>query len=525
MGVTSCYFIAANGSDSNDGLSEASGHPWAHAPGMPNCAGNCASLTPAAGTGFIFRGGDTWHFGNSSVTPYAGGRWSWNWNGNSSNPQYIGVDQSWFSGASWARPILHGDNPLSAAGNLTPVASCAFQVPGGNNFVQLGTNAYVAFDNFEFTGMCQSDRGQPFGVDYYIGSGNNTSQWWLNLYFHGWSSTCSSASDCNANGNVIIFLGGPHIWYNVIDGADSYVYPSVVFNPGAGMYDVAYNVIRYATQMIGNDCHLFHDNLVEHWGGAIHPNVYECLPEKPNSTGAFYNNVIRDICTDASFCYLVPVQIWPNPPTTTTDYFFNNVVSQQINATGLQYFNIGQNNVDQGPLEIFNNTWEFTYSGTNFSCSATGNSAPFTGANNHYITDNSGGPYASNCSSQVKNITNNTMSHATATTDGYTSSQTYGYSPSSSSSPTVGAGTNESSFCSALSAAASSDATLNDAATACLYDTRYAVSYNSTNHTVSSPGRTVIAHATSGAWSVGAYEYGDPPPPPNPPTGLTAVVQ
>ena len=52
--------------------------------------------------------------------------------------------------------------------------------------------------------------------------------------------------------------------------------------------------------------------------------------------------------------------------------------------------------------------------------------------------------------------------------DGYTSSQTYAYSPTSDSSPTVSQGTNvQSSYCSALSTAAGSDSTLADAASAC----------------------------------------------------------
>lgn len=62
----STYFIAANGSDSNNGSSKTT--PWLHAPGMPNCTGKCASTTPKPGDQFIFRGGDTWHFGNSSAS-------------------------------------------------------------------------------------------------------------------------------------------------------------------------------------------------------------------------------------------------------------------------------------------------------------------------------------------------------------------------------------------------------------------------------------------------------------------------
>src|ERR1700722_1933828 len=40
FGVRSCFYIAANGADSNSGTSEQS--PWQHAPGMPNCTSVCA---------------------------------------------------------------------------------------------------------------------------------------------------------------------------------------------------------------------------------------------------------------------------------------------------------------------------------------------------------------------------------------------------------------------------------------------------------------------------------------------------
>ena len=38
------YYIAANGSDSNNGTSKTT--PWLHAPGMPNCTSNCACDDP-----------------------------------------------------------------------------------------------------------------------------------------------------------------------------------------------------------------------------------------------------------------------------------------------------------------------------------------------------------------------------------------------------------------------------------------------------------------------------------------------
>src|SRR5580704_6890233 len=105
------HYVAANGSDANNGTSKST--PWLHAPGMANCASSCASYTPAAGDSIIFRGGDTWHFGNSAAAPYVGSGWGWSWSGSNGNPIYIGVDQTWFAASSWARPILHGDNSLN----------------------------------------------------------------------------------------------------------------------------------------------------------------------------------------------------------------------------------------------------------------------------------------------------------------------------------------------------------------------------------------------------------------------------
>ena len=113
------YYIAANGSDSNSGTSNTT--PWQHAPGMPNCSATCAGTNPQPGDKFIFRGGDTWHFSNSSAAAYIGGSWNWNWAGSSggcnfdatvgavvrSSCIYIGVDQTWYAGASWGAANRH----------------------------------------------------------------------------------------------------------------------------------------------------------------------------------------------------------------------------------------------------------------------------------------------------------------------------------------------------------------------------------------------------------------------------------
>src|SRR5262249_2491898 len=117
-GVTTCYYVAAGGSDMNNGTSEAT--PFQHAPLMANCANSCAAVTLAGGSAIIFKGGDTFHFGNNTGS-YSGGRWNIGnagINGTSSNLIYVGVDPTWFTGGSWTRPIFNGDNPLCNAGTL-----------------------------------------------------------------------------------------------------------------------------------------------------------------------------------------------------------------------------------------------------------------------------------------------------------------------------------------------------------------------------------------------------------------------
>src|SRR5271170_2496956 len=67
FGVNICWYVAANGLDTNTGADEQ--HPFLHAPGMPNCSGNCSLVHLIAGVGIILRGGDTWHFGITTDSP------------------------------------------------------------------------------------------------------------------------------------------------------------------------------------------------------------------------------------------------------------------------------------------------------------------------------------------------------------------------------------------------------------------------------------------------------------------------
>jgi hypothetical protein len=550
LGVTNCYYIAANGSDSNSGQSEAS--PWLHSPGMNNCTGNCASVSVSAGQGFIFRGGDTWHFGNSSASPFAGvvagcdgngsqsgGLCLSGFNGSSGHPFYFGVDLTWYSGSSWTRPILTGDNPLTPnQGTFADyVANCTYQIGGTNRLVVFTVSTYGILDGFELTGVCsEGDNGSN---DVYVkGSGVSTSyNSYTRLYAHGWTHIQFNGS---YDANLIIFAGnnnlgvGDTYFYNVVDGSDS--------DPGGlgwvaytGATVWGYNVFRYCSNFVVTMMHSLHDNLFENWYGEAdeshHPNVYEENNEA-DSTNVVYNNVFYDIC-QGNNCPLGIVNMWPNPQAGYTTYWFNNVNAND--NPGGNYFDIGQNSNqgDQGTLIIFNNTLEDESNNVIMSCDGSGFAEPFVFANNHYITDYVT-QYASFCatSSNPLFLTDGPLeTHAIADAniapnyDQYTGSQTYPFSPVASTNSTVQwAGTNETSYCNNLSS--SSDPLLQAAGAACKNDTTYACSYNAATHMVSGcPTRTPNARPTSGSWNSGAYQYSSSQSSgPNAPTNLQAVV-
>ncbi len=561
LGVTNCYFIAANGSDANSGTSEAS--PWLHSPGMQQCQSNCASVSIAPGMGFIFHGGDTWHFGNSGASPYAGvftncavngsvaaGLCLDNVNGTSTNPVYYGVDKGWPS-TGWTRPTITADNPLCNANTANGsacisttdwygqpsyyVSSCPYQVGASNNLVDVGFSKYVVLDNFELTGLCQQHTGQPSGSDTYVRYGAAQAPlYFQNLYIHGsshlkfaalnGSTGCTSSTVCI---NLAAFFGsvnngtvGETIQFNAVDFSDS--------DPGGqslcfgGFYNVAYNAFRYTTQCLPNPLHSFHDNLYEYFFENGHSNMVEDIGET-TGTNAIYNNVFRHIETHVASGG--GVALWLAPPASTTDYVFNDVI---YDVGALEYLNIGgtAGNNALGNYTFFNNTFQTNVSQPILRCHLY-SIGTVTDANNQYIDDQS--QYLGPCSTLVTS-TALLMSNATASAKGYSSSQTFGYSPTSASSPTVGHGTSEnSSFCSALANAAGSDPTLIDAATACLSDTRYACTYNAGNNTVNCPARTVVTRSASATWDIGAYKFNGGTQAqanaPNPPSNLAATVQ
>lgn len=191
-------------SDSNDGTAKTvgSGHgPWLHLPGMFNCSSVCNSTTINAGDSIILRGGDSWHWNNSSPSSGAytgGGTWNWTWAGSATNCNfdagagaivktsciYIGGgDATWFSGGSWTRPIFTMDNPLSTS----VVTSCTYDTALGTQHNGINIkgdnvgNLYVIYDNLDLQGSC----GNADGVNWFVPFGTMVDL--SNDYIHGWT--------------------------------------------------------------------------------------------------------------------------------------------------------------------------------------------------------------------------------------------------------------------------------------------------------------------------------------------------
>ena len=490
-GITSCFYASkSSGSDSNSGTSEST--PWAHIPGMSGCSATCASTTPSAGEGFILRGGDTWTTSDMNGL-------NWTWSGNSSHPLYIGIDPAWHSGSSWVRPVFNGGAATTA------------------NMFNLANDSYVVVDNIEAVGM----RNNAYGVNCSGGSDDRATQ----LYFHGWSHTGNS-------NNVGFFgqcTGGSVIDHNIVDGSDSIIAgPSGscgssqcgTFNGTfLGIDTFQYNVVRYVVAGYLGVGNIIHDNLVEFPVYSVdgdHANgIYN---EAPSSGTNFiaYNNVVRNTsnCAGCVNFYIL------GDTGSNSDYqvfWFNNVM---YNLDASNVIDLGESNAsgNYGNWYFFNNTVECGNDSSQTACynGQTAVTMDLRDTNNHWIGSSSSQCGGRGVGGTCTATTNLNQTVATANAAGYTSSQTYAFYPTSGSSPTAGSGTSEiSGYCSTLSA-------INSAAgTACQNATGYACTYNSTNHTVGCPNLPLSARD---AWNIGAYQFNSGDAPPNPPTGLSAVV-
>jgi hypothetical protein len=495
------YYVSTSGSDSNSGTSQSS--PWAHIPGMATWTGN---YTPAAGDTIILRGCDVWTNANFPIV--------WTWSGSSGSVITVGVDQTWYNtstcASAWNRPVFN------AGGTAIQPPECT----GGNQnkFLIFNGATYVTVNSIEMTGFYwNSDQYNSCWSTAAFVTANNSDYITLNnFYIHNWS-VGSSATD----GDHLIAVGSSSPWCDnclltnsVIDGSASNK------NSGVGVQwsttnTVIHNVtnaFKPITHGVWANNNVYAVNLS--FDGESHPNCFESTGSlSSNHDFYIYNNRIHDNYVCEGLQVGNPNEI---------DYVWNNIWynNTSVGANGPQ--------VPQSETPDSFYFWNNTVVGWTSCVQSAGHGFSWTGsfvAENNLCIDLAGATILGSPSASTTTINNNIgISAAVALTQGLTNTETYVYAPVSSncngitSSCLNGAGANLTSLATGLLTALQQDTTYG-----CVQGTVSGVVQAVCNQ------RTAVTRPTSGAWDVGAYQYSSStstsPTAPNPPTGLTAIVQ
>lgn len=371
-------------------------------------------------------------------------------------------------------------------------------VQGGGPTVSsiTGTNPYTINTNSSTVGsacnscfvMVGADSQQIFSGDTNGGNAGTSVETSVIDASDVFPVTLNPNGDCGvmaSNNNVCLGSGvaewrGPPIWKN--------------------------NVIRFMSSVAVGSYSEISGNLVEYSGrpGADptgHTNVWESVGNDA-TVAVVYNNVIHGMETaNASAPGGQATSGWSFTtcsPSGGNTYMFNNLYYDGVNTQ--TQFGLDQSvncSTTGGHLTAFNNTviggpdWSRTYGA--FGCPS-GGTQYCASENNHMITTQA------NQSALVGNIGTTTdlpKTPAQATASGYVQSGTYFYS-TQPGGYTIAAGTNASSTCTTIS---SGNAT---AGTACLSDTTYGVTWNTSTHQVNGAARTAVTHPST--WGVGAFE-------------------
>ena len=491
--ATAYYIDYSSGSNANNGTSKTT--PWKSHPYMTNaagCAGAPPSYTHAAGDVFIFKGGVTWPAACFTMTIAAGG--------SAGKVDYYGVDKTWYSGASWTQPIFDFGSALLVSNG----DGIDFEV------------SYFTIDNFEMRNYrypdgvssapcangCATIRGDPNF------SSTTTNVTISNNYIHNWANINSSPNGTDCDGNIA-WCGGVNLRSPNSLGLNTDIIINNTFC--CSTFGGSLNTVEAPT-IQGNTFHDVCNALVFRAGNAIgntiynienctDPNLHENAIETASNDyqSIFADNVIYNV--NAGVATLTcPNSVWYNNVIFSTGIFFPYKIDPNCGSDSsyTAYF--------------YNNTGEVTSGsgsdgGVCFMIVNEGGTIGLTMENNFCITDkatsivqgalSSTGACYNNLSaefpcSNISSLTdssNTMMNNATATSQGYTASETHPYSPTLATNSTVHSGTNLT-----------------------------GLNITGLDSDILGIGRP----GGSAAWDTGAYEFGGPVP--NPPTGLTAVV-
>jgi len=508
------HYVATSGSDSNNGTSEST--PWAHLPGMPTATSSASSYTPGAGDTFVLRGCDVWYNANFPLVLDQGG--------SSGSPMTITVDQTWYNTAScpsaWNRPIFDAHPSASSSagtemnGSGGQASGC---VSGNGNYFMVINASYITIQWLELRNL------------YYANDAENScygqnGMWSVNSadyvtvsygYEHAWSMGKYSTSPAVNDADEFVLIDGnptcPHcmMTYNVADNCATAMGENLEPGGALSMTNVKYSHYgcmsnSYKPLFAGE----FGWNEITKNAGSpdlsIHANCIESVAAMGNG-GVYYihDNRIHDNydCEE--------LQIGNQGE---TDYVWNNI---WYNPDLLNPSQANGPEVPQSETPVAMYFWNNTVVDSADGCVGNAGhgstfSTAFKSQNNLCI--NSAGSASSASFSPSTTSNNLGLTDSQASTDGFTSTQTIAYSPTSSSSPTVGAGTN-------LTSVWPSGFSTQDASLIC------------TPQTVNTVVQVVCTgtqnpRPVSGAWDVGAYQVSaGSTSKPNPPTNVKATAQ
>lgn len=421
------YVDFISGADTNSGISKTS--PWKYAPGMKSCASNCTAFGLHPGDRVIFKGGVAWDINAFPLTVTS--------SGTSGNPIYFGVDQTWFAGSTWNRPVF---NLVNATWHVAPIFA--------------NTANFVTFDNLEIKNeeVDNTDSFPPRSAITVNGGSNITIQ---NCYIHGWSiQQPLSGSDNSPTGGIAFYNGSTAgtVQNCVFDGSpesDS----GVAIYGGAAIHG---NVIENVPNGI-----VITDSSADVSGNQIFSVPYSVDPAENSSAifafsgSSIHNNIVHDLVPGASAIHLEA----GSGETGNTQYVFNNLVWNVGDSAPIDTSSAFLGPVSQSNQFIYNNTLS---GGATAGCVTVDPDffvpTNLTVQNNHCISDTpatsawcwnqAAGNFDCGAVTNVIFGNNVLMTSSAAASAGYT--LTSSFQPSVSTSATVGAGLNLSASCATI---------------------------------------------------------------------------
>ena len=504
------YYVAANGSDSNNGTSKST--PWAHLPGMPTATGTVGSYSAVPGDTFILRGCDVW-FNSPGTSNFP---LVLNSGGSSGNPVTITVDQTWYNTANcpsaWNRPVFDGHTSSTSSTPTQIGGTLSGCVPGyGNDFVVINAS-YITMNWIEMRNLYYANDAENscYGGNAWFQINSADYITVTNGYEHAWSMGTYSANTVNDT-DELVFINDtpacPHclLTYNVSNNCATTSGSGTQPGGALSFTNVKYSVFKcmsnaYKPTLAGE----FGYNEITLNGESpdptVHANCIESVGANGNG-GVYYihDNRIHDNydCEE--------LQVGNGGE---TDYVWNNIFYNQTSSShGPE--------VPQAETPVAMYFWNNIVVDWGGCISDAGHGYSWSGAfysQNNLCIDSSGSNASGSPTASPTTISNNIgLTDTQATGDGYTNSQGFVYSPTSSSSPTVGTGAN-------LTSLWPAGFSPQDSSIIC------------TQQTVNTVVRVVCtgtphARPANGPWDVGAYQFSSVVQPPlAPPTNMKVVI-